>query len=176
MRNKQVQALTLSAMFLAIGQVLPFITGQIPTIGAMLSPMHLPVLLCGFIVGPMYGAIVGIICPLLRSVLFQMPRMYPTAIAMAFELCTYGFVSGFMFRYLKQKSIKNIYISLISAMIIGRLIWGIAQYVLLGFSNNTFTFNAFLTGALINAAPAIIIQLILIPLLVKALDRYIVNQ
>ena len=86
--------LTLAAMFLAIGQVLPFITGQIPQIGVMLSPMHFPVLLCGMACGWQYGGLVGFICPLLRGVLFGMPALFPNGTAMAFELMTYGCVTG----------------------------------------------------------------------------------
>lgn len=167
---KNTQKLTLSAMFLAIGQVLPFITGQIPEIGKMLCPMHLPILLCGFICGPRYGAIVGFICPLLRSVLFNMPVMYPSAIGMAFELMTYGLVSGLLAEKLGRNSYKNIYATLIIAMVAGRLVWGLAQIVLLGIKGNAFTMSAFLSGAIINAIPGIILQLILIPLVVKSLN------
>ena len=75
--------LTFSAMFLAIGLVLPFITGQIPQIGKMLCPMHIPILLCGFFCGWKYAVPVGLVCPLLRSVLFGMPVLYPSAVGMA---------------------------------------------------------------------------------------------
>ena len=161
--------LTLSAMFLAIGQILPFVTGQIPEIGNMLCPMHLPVLLCGFICGPRYAAIIGFICPLMRSVLFNMPIMYPSAIGMAFELMTYGLISGLLSEKWGNRSYRDIYAALIIAMIAGRVIWGIAQIVLLGIKGNTFTMSAFLSGAILNAIPGIILQLILIPLLVKSL-------
>ncbi|MBR2787620.1 MAG: ECF transporter S component [Erysipelotrichaceae bacterium] len=161
--------LTLSAMFLAIGQILPFVKGQIPEIGKMLCPMHLPVLLCGFICGPRYAAIIGFICPLMRSVLFNMPIMYPSAIGMAFELMTYGLISGLLSEKWGNRSYRDIYAALIIAMIAGRVIWGIAQIVLLGIKGNTFTMSAFLSGAILNAIPGIILQLILIPLLVKSL-------
>lgn len=82
-------------MFVAIGVVLPFFTGQIPQIGNMLLPMHIPVLLCGLICGWQYGGMVGFILPLLRTMLFGMPVLYPTGIAMAFELAAYGLVIGF---------------------------------------------------------------------------------
>ena len=156
-------------MFLAIGQILPFVTGQIPEIGNMLCPMHLPVLLCGFICGPRYAAIIGFICPLMRSVLFNMPIMYPSAIGMAFELMTYGLISGLLSEKWGNRSYRDIYAALIIAMIAGRVIWGIAQIVLLGIKGNTFTMSAFLSGAIVNAIPGIILQLILIPLLVKSL-------
>ncbi len=169
MRN--VKNIAIAGVMLALGQVLPFITGQIPQIGAMLSPMHLPILLCGFTAGPIWGAIVGFICPLLRSVLFGMPRMFPNAAAMAFELCTYGFVSGFVFNQFKKQNLASVYISLIIAMLAGRVIWGIAQYILLNATGSAFTFQAFLAGAFINAVPAIILQLVLIPILVISLGR-----
>ena len=82
--------LTLSALFLALGLVLPLITGQIPQIGKMLLPMHIPVLLCGMVCGWPYGLAVGAVMPLLRGLLFGMPVLYPTGIGMAFELAAYG--------------------------------------------------------------------------------------
>ena len=94
--RKTTQKITLSAMFIAIGIVLPFFTGQIRQIGSMLLPMHLPVFLCGLICGWQYGAAAGFILPLLRSFLFGMPPMYPMAAAMSFELATYGLVAGLM--------------------------------------------------------------------------------
>ncbi len=153
-------------MFLAIGQVLPFVTGQIPQIGKMLSPMHYPILLCGFFCGWQYGALIGFICPLLRSVLFGMPVLFPSAIGMAFELMTYGFVSGYLSKKLDTNKLPVIYLVLLLSMIAGRIVWGIAQVVLLGLSGSRFTFAAFIAGALTNAIPGIILQLLIIPFLV----------
>ena len=93
-QNQSLRNLLLAAMFLAIGLVLPFFTGQIKEIGNMLLPMHLPVFLCALICGWQYGTAVGFIMPLLRFALFSMPRM-PTALAMAFEMATYAFVAAF---------------------------------------------------------------------------------
>ena len=97
MKNQSLKNLTLTAFFIALGIVLPFLTGQIPRFGSMLLPMHIPVFLCGLICGWPYGLAVGFILPLLRSLLFSMPPMYPVAIAMAFELATYGFVAGILY-------------------------------------------------------------------------------
>ena len=116
--------LSLAAMFLAIGLVLPFFTGQIPQVGSMMLPMHIPVLLCGLICGWKYGLMVGLVLPLLRSFLFGMPPLFPTAAAMAFELAAYGFVSGFLYNRSKWKCIVALYRCLIAAMIIGRMVWG----------------------------------------------------
>ena len=169
--NKTTKNLVLSAMFLALGMVLPLLTGQIQQIGSMLLPMHIPVLLCGFICGWPYGLAVGFILPLLRSVTFGMPPMYPVAIAMAFELATYGFVSGFLYARCRKHSLLAIYACLIAAMIAGRLVWGAAEIVLLGLKGNAFTWQAFLAGAVLNAIPGIIVQLILIPAILLALKK-----
>lgn len=168
--SAQIRKLTFSALFLAIALVLPFLTGQIPQIGSMLSPMHIPVLLCGFVCGWPYGLAVGLVAAPLRSLLFGMPPMFPTAIAMAFELGTYGLISGLMYRLLPKK-IWSIYAALIVAMVAGRLVWGLASLVLLGIKGTGFTAAAFLAGAVTNAVPGIILHIVLIPLLVIALRR-----
>ncbi|MBO4413433.1 MAG: ECF transporter S component, partial [Clostridia bacterium] len=139
--------------------------------GSMLLPMHIPVFLCALICGWQYATPMAFILPILRSLIFSMPPMYPTAAAMAFELAAYAFVSGFIYSRFKKQGIIPLYISIISAMIIGRLVWGAAQMILLGISGKTFTFSAFLAGALLNAIPGIIVQLILIPAVMFALDR-----
>lgn len=165
-----VKTLTLSAMFLAVALVLPFITGQIPEIGAMLCPMHLPILLCGYFCGGPWGLAVGLIAPVLRSMIFGMPPMYPTAISMAFELAAYGAISGLLYAKL-PKTKASVYISLVTAMIVGRLVWGAARFVFAGLDITAFGLQAFWAGAVTSAIPGIILQLILIPILVIALDR-----
>ena len=167
--NHNTKKMTLAAMFLALGQVLPFITGQIPQIGKMLSPMHIPILLCGFFCGWQYAAVVGFICPILRSFLFGMPALYPNAVGMAFELMTYGFLSGLLSEKLGKDRLWKIYAALIGAMIGGRIVWGLAQVVLLGISGSAFSWSAFVAGAFVNAIPGIILQLILIPVLVRVI-------
>ena len=97
----------------------------------------------------------------------MMPVMFPSAVGMAFELMTYGFVTGFLSEKLGLQSIGKIYLILIISMIAGRVVWGLAQIVLLGMTGSAFTFQAFLAGALINAVPAIILQLLIIPYLVR---------
>ncbi|OKZ68265.1 MAG: ECF transporter S component [Clostridiales bacterium 52_15] len=164
-----VKNLVLGALFLALALVLPFFTGQIPQIGAMLCPMHLPILLAGFVCGGPVGAVVGFIAPLLRMVMFGMPPFY-TAIAMAFELLTYGLVSGIMYRNVfKKQTVGTLYGSLLTAMVAGRIIWGIVKVILSG--AGAFTFAAFISGALLNAIPGIVVQLILVPAVVVALQK-----
>lgn len=169
--NKTVKNLTLSAMFMAIGMVLPILTGQIQQIGNMLLPMHLPVFLCGLICGWQYGAAVGFVLPLFRSVTFGMPPLFPTATAMAFELATYGLVAGLLYGRSRWQCVIALYRSLIAAMFAGRIVWGVVQIVLLGLSGSSFTWQMFMSGALLNAIPGIIVQLILIPAVMVALNR-----
>lgn len=169
--GKTTKKLTLSAMFLAIGMVLPFLTGQIPQIGNMMLPMHIPVLLCGLICGWQYGAVLGFILPLVRYLVFGMPVLFPTGTAMAFELMTYGLVIGLIYSFSRWKCIISLYRALIAAMIAGRIVWAAAQMILLGVSGGAFTMKIFLAGAFFNAVPGIIIQLILIPTVMIALGR-----
>ncbi len=169
MKNKKLFNLILTALFLGIGLVLPFVTGQIQKIGNMLLPMHIPVLLCGFICGPQFGILVGFVLPLMRSALFGMPVMYPDAVSMAFELAAYGFISGFLFGRTKRRGILSLYGSLVAAMLGGRIVWGIARSILLGL--DAFTFKMFIAGAFANAVPGIVLQLVLIPAVMFALDK-----
>ncbi len=167
MNRKRTRNLALAAMFLAIGQILPFITGQIPQIGSMLLPMHFPIFLCAYVCGPRYAALIGFICPLLRSVLFGMPVMFPNGIGMAFELCAYGFITGFIYSLFKKKSLFAIYLSLLAGMLGGRIIWGIVQTILMASSGGeAFTFAAFIARGFVNALVGIIAQLIIIPIIV----------
>ena len=159
-----------AALYLAIAQVLPFITGQIPEFGAMLCPMHLPALLCGFVCGWPWGLAVGFLAPLLRGVLFGMPALYPTGVAMAFELAAYGAFAGVLYRHLPRGPLGT-YLALILAMALGRLIWGAAQWILSGIAHSEFTAALFLTRAVTDALPGILLQLILIPPLVIAMER-----
>ena len=165
--NKNLKRLIYAALCLALCMVLPILTGQIPEIGKRLSPMHIPVFLCGFLCGPWWGLAVGAIAPILRSALFGMPAMGPDAFSMAFELAAYGAVAGILYRTLPRKP-WSVYISLIVAMIVGRLVWGLAKWAMLG---ATFTPQMFLAGAFVNAIPGIILHVVLIPPIVLALNR-----
>ncbi len=170
MKNNLVKNLTSAGVCLALCMVLPFLTGQIPQIGSAISPMHIPVLLAGFLCGPWWALAVGAVAPLLRFALFGMPPIFPVGLAMCFELATYGLVSGLLYRLLPKKTV-NIYVSLVAAMLAGRVVWGIVMVILSGVTGSAFTWAAFLAGAFINAVPGIIIHIVLIPLLVVALRR-----
>ena len=165
-----IQKLVLAALCLALCMVLPFLTGQIPEIGSMLSPMHIPVLLCGFICGPVWAALIGAVAPLLRFALFGMPPLFPAGAAMCFELAVYGLVSGLLYGLLPKRK-ASIYISLLAAMLVGRIVWGAVRMIISGVGGSAFTWAAFLSGAFTSAIPGIILHIVLIPLLVIALER-----
>lgn len=166
----KTKKLTLSALFIALGIVLPFFTGQVPHFGNMLLPMHIPVLLCGFVCGSPYGMLVGGIIPLLRSLLFGRPILLPTAIAMAVELATYGAVTGLLYRRLKNHKL-GIYLSLLCAMLAGRVTWGLTSLILYRILGNPFTWEIFAAEAFVNAIPGIIVQLVLIPAVLYLLKK-----
>lgn len=170
-KRNPVLNLTLAAMFLAMGLLLPFLTGQIQHIGNMMLPMHIPVIMCGLICGWKYGLAVGAVMPILRSLIFTMPPMYPQAIAMAFELAAYGFVVGLLYERSRWKCIISLYRSMLIAMIAGRIVWGISEIFLLGLGENGFTWEAFMAGAFLNAFPGIILQLVFIPAMMLVLNK-----
>lgn len=159
-----VKNMILSALFIALGLILPVVFHAFGA-GPVFLPMHIPVLLCGFVCGGGYGAFVGLVLPFLSSVTMGMPPIYPTAIAMAFELCTYGLVTGLLFRKLNW----NLYVSLVLGMLAGRAVSGVANAILLGVSGQAYGIQAFLTSAFVTGLPGMIIQLIFVPLIVMIL-------
>lgn len=169
-RSKSLRNLTVAAVCLAMCMALPFLTAQLPQIGNALLPMHIPVLLCGFICGPFYAAIVGFIAPALRFMLFGMPPLFPIGIAMCFELAVYGFVSGLLYEHF-PKSAGYVYVSLIAAMVLGRVVWGVVRVALSGVANAAFTWEIFIAEAVLKAIPGIILQIVLIPVVVLALQK-----
>lgn len=168
--HAQLLCMVRAALFLALTYLLPFLTGQIPEIGAMLCPMHLPVLLCGFLCGWQWGGIVGLTAPLLRSLTLSMPPLYPTAVCMALELATYGIAAGLLYHLLPPKK-PFLYPALLLSMVAGRLVWGGAMLACMGVQGKPFGIAAFLSGAVTGAIPGIVLQILLIPPIVLLLDR-----
>lgn len=165
MKKSTTQRMVLTGFFMALGLVLPVITGRMTQIGNMLLPMHIPVLLCGFICGWQYGLIAGIVTPIFRSFIFGMPPLFPVAAAMAFELASYGTITGAMNRLLPKKN-WSIYVTLLTAMLGGRVVWGIVKLIFAGVTNTKFTYAMFVAGAVTEAIPGIVVQIVLIPILV----------
>ena len=168
--NTAIRRMVSAAVCLALCMVLPFLTGQIPQVGSALCPMHIPVLLAGFLCGPWWAMAVGAVAPLLRFALFGMPPIFPTGVAMCFELAAYGLVSGLLYARLPKKT-ANIYVSLLTAMLAGRVVWGIVRVVLSGVAGEPFTWAAFMAGAFVNAVPGIVVHILLIPVIVMALRK-----
>ncbi len=159
-----------AAVCLALCMVLPFLTGQIQQIGNALSPMHIPVLLCGFLCGWPYALVVGAIAPLLRFALFGMPPIYPIGVAMCFELAAYGVLAGILYKKLPKKTL-NVYVALIGAMLGGRIVWGLVRFGMALLFHVEFSPAMFLAGAFITAIPGIICHIVLIPIIVLAMEK-----
>lgn len=157
--------MVIAGVCLALCLLLPFMTGNNRELGTLFSLMHIPALLCGFVCGWQYGLIVGAIAPLLRFLLFGMPPMPVVAVPMAFELAVYGAVSGLLYQIFPKRN-KYIYISLICAMIAGR-ICNVLTASLFGQAVALASFyNIFLS-----TFAGIILQIIIVPLIVMALKR-----
>ena len=167
-KNKKV---VLTALFIALGLTLPMITANVPMIGNMLLPMHFPIIICGLICGVGYGALAGVITPLLRSFIFGMPPLFPIATAMAFELAAYGAVAGLVYVVI-QKSKGSVYPALVISMLSGRAVWGVVTFILFRMMGKTLTLQMFLAGAFTNAVPGIVGQLIIIPVLMYYLAKH----
>lgn len=170
-RQKQnLLKLVISAVLLAFAMILPLLTGQLQQLGNALCPMHIPILLCGFLCGPWYAGTIGLIAPILRFAVFGMPPLMPIGIAMSFELAAYGILSGWLYRVLPKKK-QYIYVSLLAAMLAGRIVWGCVQVILSGLHKTEFSWEIFLAGAFTNAVAGIVLQLVLIPVLVIVLHK-----
>ena len=169
MNFSKTKKLVLSAMFLALSILLPLFVGHLIPMGWILLPMHIPVLLCGFICGGPWGLLVGAVTPLLSSVITGMPALYPSAAAMAFELAAYGLLAG-LFYNLFPKKIGFIFVSLILSMIGGRIVWSLVSLALYGIAGTAFTWGDIISGSIVIVFPGIIIQLVLIPAIMIALQ------
>lgn len=171
MKASHTKKMVASALLLAIGLALPFLTGQLAQLGGMLLPLHLPALICGFVCGWSWGLAVGFVLPLFRSLVFGMPPLVPTALAMAFELAAYGGVAGFLYQRLPKKPV-NVYIALFAAMLAGRVIWGLVSVPIYRvFTEQSFALSAFWIGGFVKAWPGMLLQAVLVPLIVFALER-----
>ncbi len=164
-----MKKIIITPLFIALCVVLPMAFHTIPNAGGIFCPMHIPVLLCGLICGWQFGLLCGILGPVLSSVLTSMP---PMAIlpCMAVELAIYGIVTGIMIRVIRTKRIyADLYISLITALICGKIIAGIVKALL--FSPNGYSVAVWATSYFVTALPGIVIQLVLIPAIVVALEK-----
>lgn len=168
--NKRVRNMIMAALMLALSWLMPFLAALNPAIAKAISPMHIPIFLCGFLCELPWAPIVGFLAPLLRSLTSGIPALYPNAVAMAFELSVYGFVTTLLSRRLPGKG-GYVYVSLIGAMLAGRLVWGAVSCVLYGLSGSSFTMEMFIAGAFTNALPGIVFHIAVIPPIILALRK-----
>lgn len=165
----KTRKITLTGIFLALAILLPFVTGQIPEFGKMLTPMHFPVIIGSLFVGPIYGLIIGVVSPILRQLLFGMPP-FPMSVMMAIELGAYGLLTGLVFTKLKQvvkNEIVSIYSALLIAMVVGRVLFALSLMMFTGANNFLVVFFGTFTGSFIG----ILLQLVLIPILYLRLNK-----
>lgn len=174
MKNRlKIKKLALTSVFIAIGIIIPILFHSVSMFGKIFLPMHIPVILCGIICGPVFGVTAAIMTVILSSIITGMPPLYPMAVIMIFELITYAIVSGVIIRLLRNRlnTIITLYISLVVAMLLGRLILGIASVIFIGILGTGYSMEAFITGAFVTGLTGIIIQLILIPWLIIILNK-----
>lgn len=175
MKHDRLVKMLITAVLLAIGMILPFFVGQVQIFGQMISPMHIPALICGLTCGWAWGAGMGFVLPLLRSFTIGFPK-FDTALPMAFELAVYGLVTGLLYvllRRLLDKKVKThlpaILLSMLAAMVLGRLAGGAVKAAMLGFGS--YSFDVFLTAYFVNTAVGAVIHLIVVPAVVIALEK-----
>lgn len=167
--KKYIWEMVIAALCIALGVVLPVAVHGIPNAGSVLLPMHLPVLLCGLLCGPAYGLACGVLTPLLSSLITSMPpaAMLPSMIC---ELAVYGLAAGLLILLVRTGSqTVNVYISLVGAMLLGRVIYGAVNALI--FRAGEYSLQMWLTASFVTALPGIVIQLVLLPLIVLALRK-----
>ena len=168
--RSSLKNLIFSAIMLAAALLLPLLTANIQQLGNMLCPMHIPVFICGFICGWKWGLGVGALAPILRFAIFGMPPIFPTGAAMALELAAYAAAAALIYSALPKKP-WAIYVSLICAMIAGRIVWGAIYSVFTSLAGIEFTFAMYLAAAFVNALPGMALHIAIIPPIVLALRK-----
>lgn len=162
----QTKRIVLTGLMIALGIILPIAVTFIPNGGTLFSPMHIPALLAGLVLGPVEGLITGVASPLLSHLLRGMPPA-PVAAAMAVELGVYGVVAGLCMKVLKGNGMKELYISLIVAMVCGRIAGGLFRGFIL--NAGEYTMAMWFSSYVVSTIPGMITHLILIPIIAKAL-------
>lgn len=165
-----IKRTVICGLCIALCYVLP-IAFHAVALGSVLSPMHIPVLLCGIVCGPMYGLICGIVGPVLSSVLSAMPPA-TALIWMVPELAVYGLAAGLMMKYIPVKHFyAKVYISLSLAMVAGRIAGGAASALFHLGTTGSYTMSMFIGSYVAGSLPGIVAHLILVPALVLALEK-----
>lgn len=167
--NMKIRNMMFCALCIALGLVLPMMFHAIPNAGSILLPMHIPVLLCGLLCGPVFGLLCGILTPALSSLMTGMPPVFILP-SMICELAVYGLIAGLMKQYIHMKSaLVSAYVQLIIAMLAGRIVYGIMNALI--FSAGSYSMDIFITAAFVTALPGILIQLLFVPGMAVLLDK-----
>lgn len=170
-KNNLIQIAT-AGLFIAFGIVLPMMFHVIG-LGSTFLPMHIPVLLSGFVLDAPMAAAVGAITPFLSSIFTGMPPAFPVMPYMVCELAAYGYVTSLFYK----KMHRNVYTSLICSMISGRIVSGMAVWILATlFAAKLPGPITFITASVTKGLPGIAIQLIFIPGIVLLLRKYMVKM
>ena len=165
----QVKRVVVAAACAALGIVLPMAFHALPGAGNVWLPMHIPVMICGLVAGPVAGAATGVLAPVLSSLLTGMPAA-PILPSMTCELVAYGLVSGLLARFVRSGRLAvDLYVSLVGAMIVGRLVGGALQALI--FSQGAYSLAAWVSGYFVTGAPGIVLQLVVVVPIVAALER-----
>lgn len=165
----ETREIVLGGLLLASGIILPMAFHMFGMTGPIALPMHIPVLIGGFLLSPYIALFLGITTPVISGLLTGMPVLFPMAIIMSFELGTYGLIASLLTKKLKLKTIPTLIIS----MITGRIAAGITVAVLVQLFSVKMNPFMFVKGAIITGLPGIIIQLIFIPSLIYAINKYL---
>jgi len=170
--NMKINQIVIGSSMIAMGVILPFLTLNNPSFGQVLLLMHIPVLIAGFVLPPGLALMVGLITPVLRSLLVGMPVLFPVAITMAFELAFYAFFVSILTKKIRLNHVlMKIYIVLILSMLLGRVVLGLSSYLFYSWAGWLFSIDTFIKTAYVLALPGILLQLILIPTVVLSLNR-----
>ncbi len=170
MKLSSMKRISLCAMCVALCYVLPIAFHAIG-LGSALSPMHIPVLLCGLVCGGGYGLICGILGPVLSSLISGMPPMM-MLLRMIPELCVYGLAGGLAMRFIRTgRAALDVYIALVIAMIAGRIVGGIASAIFYTVTSGVYSLALWATSYFVEALPGIAAHLILVPVLVFTLSK-----
>ena len=173
MNRKELKKMIITAVLLALGMVLPLLLGQVKVLGQAISPLHIPVLICGLTCGWPWGLGLGIVLPVLRSAVFGMPPMVPTAVCMAVEMGVYGLLTGLMYPVLRKRmgQFPAILVAMLIAMVAGRIAGGATQAVIMGIRGGSYTFEAFVASYFVGTAVGAVLHLIIVPVVVIALEK-----
>ena len=180
-KNDTLYRMIVTAVLLALGLILPFLTGQLQSFGKLLSPLHIPVLICGMTCGWGWGGVLGLVLPVLRMALFGMPAA-PMAYPMTFELCAYGVATGLLYPWLRRElcsrcGAKPLVVMLATlglAMVGGRIVGVAAKALLLWgglIGGAPMTFAALMTSYFVDTAVGAVVHLIVVPAVVLALEK-----